>query len=94
METNKKISEICKKFCKTTEIKISYSMTKIGDYFSIKSRIPEYIKSFVVNYCVRASCKASYVGETTRRARPFIQMKWGFYCFQPFATKSRSSDKW
>ena len=66
VETNKKIIELCQKFCKTTEIKISYSMTKIGDYFSIKSRIPEYLKSFVVYHFVCASCNASYVGETTR----------------------------
>ena len=66
LEANRKISEICRKYCKTLEIKISYSMTKVGDYFSVKSRIPDYLKSFVVYYFVCASCKASYVGETTR----------------------------
>ena len=66
IETKRKINELCQKFCKTTEVKISYSMTKIGDYFSIKSRIPEYLKSFVVYHFVCASCSASYVGETTR----------------------------
>ena len=62
----RKIKGLCKKYCKTTEIKISFSMCKTGDLFSIKSSIPRYLKSFVVYYFECASCGASYIGETTR----------------------------
>ena len=65
-EITKNISKICDKFCKNTKIKISYSTTKIGDLFSVKSRIPDYLKSFVVYHFVCAGCNASCVGETTR----------------------------
>ena len=65
-EITSKISKICEEFCKNTKIKISYSTTKVGDLFSVKSRIPGYLKSFVVYHFVCAGCNASYVGETTR----------------------------
>ena len=41
-------------------------MTKVGIFFSSKSRVPKYLKSFVVYYFVCANCNASYVGETMR----------------------------
>ena len=41
-------------------------MTKIGDYFSVKSRVPDYLNSFVVYHFICASCGAGYIGETTR----------------------------
>ena len=66
METKRKIRILCKTYCKSTEINISHSMTKVGDYFSAKCRVPDYLKSFVVYHFVCASCGASYVGETTR----------------------------
>ena len=65
-EVKNKISNICETFCKSTDIRISFSMTKVGDLFSVKSRIPDYLKSFVVYHFVCAGCGASYVGETTR----------------------------
>ena len=41
-------------------------MAKVGDLFSLKSRIPSYLRSCVVYYFVCAGCNASYVGETAR----------------------------
>ena len=61
-----KIKSLCKQYCKTTEVKLSFSMAKVGDVFSLKSRIPSYLKSCIVYYFVCAGCSASYVGETAR----------------------------
>ena len=41
-------------------------MAKVGDVFSLKSRIPSYLKSCVVYYFLCTGCSASYVGETAR----------------------------
>ena len=61
-----KIKSLCKQYCKNTEVKLSFSMAKVGDVFSLKSRIPSYLKFCVVYYFVCAGCNANYVGETVR----------------------------
>ena len=63
---SRKLKILCKQLCKNTEIKISFSMFKVGDYFSTKSRMPENLKSGVVYQFKCAACNDSYVGETTR----------------------------
>ena len=62
----RKTKYLSKKFCKSTEINLSFAMAKTGDLFSVKSSIPKNLKSFVVYYFECANCKVSYVGETTR----------------------------
>ena len=63
---SKRIKQICKQFCKNLDIKISFSMFKVGDMFSLKSNVPRNLESGVVYYFKCASCNSSYVGETTR----------------------------
>ena len=43
--TKKKISELCKRFCKQTNIKVVFSPFKICDLFSAKDSLPNALKS-------------------------------------------------
>ena len=63
---SKKIKSLCQQFCKNTEIKVSFSMLKVGDLFSAKCRTPDYLKSGVVYHFICAAWNDSYVGMTTR----------------------------
>ena len=63
---SRKLKNLSNQFCKNTEIKISFSMFKVGNLFSTKSRAPKYLKSGVVYHFTCAGCNASYVGETSR----------------------------
>ena len=65
-ETQRKIKDLCQKYCKEINIKLSFSLFKIGSLFSVKRKIPSNLRSFVVYYFCCPSCNASYVGETTR----------------------------
>ena len=55
-EINKKISSCCKYYCKNTDIKISVSLFKVGDLFSIEESIPK-LKA------LSTGCNDSYIGE-------------------------------
>ena len=61
-----RLKQLCKQFCKNLNIKISFSMFKVGDMFSLKSSVPKNLASGVVYYFKCASCNSSYVGETSR----------------------------
>ena len=63
---SRKMRNLGKQFCKNTEIKMSFSMFKIGNMFSTKSMSPKYLKSGVVYHFICAGCNDSYVGETFR----------------------------
>jgi len=63
---SRKIRSLGKQFCKNTDIKISFSMFKIGNMFSTKTMSPKYLKSGVVYHFKCAGCNDSYVGETFR----------------------------
>ena len=63
--THNKIKGIIKKLCKDqVSVNLVFIPYKIGSMFSIKDRIPFFLKSMVVYKFVRASCNACYVGET------------------------------
>ena len=64
--TKKKIKELCKKFCKNSNINIVFSPFKTGDLFSSKDCLPSALKSFVVYKFVCAGCQSCYIGETKR----------------------------
>ena len=63
---SKRIKLLSKQFCKNTEIKLSFTMFKVGSMFSPKSSVPKYLKSGVVYHFICAGCNSSYVGETFR----------------------------
>ena len=64
--TKKKISELCKRFCKQTNIKVVFSPFKICDLFSAKDSLPNALKSYVVYKFTCAGCQSCYVSETKR----------------------------
>ena len=70
---SKKLKLLSKQFCKNTEIKISFSTFKIGNMFSTKSGMPQYLKSGVVYHFTCAACNDSYVGETSRYFNTRVQ---------------------
>ena len=65
----RKIKELSSLYCKGTNIKLSFSLTKSGSLFSVKDKIPTDLKSFVVYKFCCAGCNTSYVGETTRHLK-------------------------
>ena len=64
--TKKKIYELCKTFCKNTNVKIVFSPFKLQDLFSSKDCLPVALKSFVVYKFTCAGCQSCYIGETKR----------------------------
>ena len=62
--TKKKIYELCKTFCKNTNVKIVFSPFKLQDLFSSKDCLPVALKSFVVYKFTCAGCQSCYIGET------------------------------
>ena len=66
-EIKNKIAKLCLKYCKEINIEICFSLLKTGSFFIVKDCISSECKSFVVYLFSCPSCRASYVGETTRR---------------------------
>ena len=60
----KKTKELCKTFCKSSNINIVFSPFKAGYLFSSKGCLPSGLKSFVIYKFVCAGCQSSYIGET------------------------------
>ena len=61
-----KIRALIKKCCKPIEAKLVFSSFKLQDVFSTKDKLPLFKKSSVV-YKFTCACKATYIGETSRR---------------------------
>ena len=66
VRTKEKIGELCKRFCKNTDINIVLTPFKIGPLFSSKDRLPNALRSFVVYKFTCAGCQSCYIGETRR----------------------------
>ena len=64
--TQQKVNHLCQKFCKNTNFRVVFSSTKISSFLSIKDKIPDALKSFVVYRFSCSNCQVSYVGETCR----------------------------
>ena len=75
--TKKKIYELCKTFCKNTNVKIVFSPFKLQDLFSSKDCLPVALKSFVVYKFTCAGCQSCYIGETrcylSTRIKEYLQ---------------------
>ena len=65
--TKNKISEICKKYCKTLSVRLCFSLFKTGSLFSVKDVTPPEHKPSVVYLFSCTGCETSYVGETAKR---------------------------
>ena len=65
-EIKQKVVKYCKYYCKSTNIKIVFSLFKVGNLFSVKGSVPKYLRSFVVYRFTCPCCNASYIAETTR----------------------------
>ena len=66
-DTQKRISELCNRYCKDLRLKLTFSLFKTGSLFSAKDQISSEQKSSVVyNFCC-PGCNAKYIGETTRQ---------------------------
>ena len=61
-EVQKKLSKICKQFCKDANLKIVFTSFKIKSYFSAKDKKPYFFKPFLVYKFLYARCNC-YIGE-------------------------------
>ena len=66
--TQDKIRCLIKKCCKPIEAKLVFNSFKVRDAFSTKDKIPMLQKSSVI-YKFTCVCKATYIGETSRRLK-------------------------
>ena len=67
------IDHICSKFCNNLKIDICFSLFKTGSFFTVKDCISSTQKSFVVYSFFCSSCRASYIGETTRHLKSRVE---------------------
>ena len=56
VSTEKKVGELCKRFCKKTDINIVLTPFKICSLFSSKDRLPSALRSFAVYKFTCAGC--------------------------------------
>ena len=61
--SKKKIKELCKKFCRNSNINIVFSPFKTGNLFSRKDCLSSAMKSFAVYKFVCAGCQSCYIGK-------------------------------
>ena len=64
--TKQKVKELVERFCKDIDLRLIFTTSKIGEYFSAKDPIPENLLSMVVYRFKCANCNVCYVGETSR----------------------------
>ena len=64
--TEKNIYELCKAFCRNTNVKTAFSPFKLQDLFSSKNCLPVALKSFAVCKFTRAEYQTCYNGKTKR----------------------------
>ena len=65
-QVQKKITKLCKQYCKENNVKIVFTLFKISNCFSIKDAILYSLKSFLVYKFICAWCKSCYIGKTCR----------------------------
>ena len=65
-----KINSLVKDYCTgNINVKLIFSTFKVGQYFSLKDKIPSDLSAFVVYKFTCSSCNACYIGETARHMR-------------------------
>ena len=73
----KKIDQLCKRFCKSLKVKLVFTSEKLRCAFSTKDPYKSEHLSKVVYKFVCASCDASYVGQTCRHLATRIDEHFG-----------------
>ena len=73
----KKIDQLCKRFCKSLKVKLVFTSEKLRCAFSTKDPYKSEHLSKVVYKFVCASCNASYVGQTCRHLATRIDEHFG-----------------
>ena len=73
----KKIDQLCKRFCKSLKVKLVFTSEKLRCAFSTKDPYQSEHLSKVVYKFVCASCNASYVGQTCRHLATRIDEHFG-----------------
>ena len=63
-QVQKKLSKICKQFCKDADLKVVFTSLKINNYFSTKDKTHYFLKTFLVYKFVCARCNSCYIGKT------------------------------
>ena len=71
-QVQKKITKLCKQYCKENNVKIIFTSFKISNYFSAKDATSYLLKSFLVYKFICARCKSCYIGETCRHFKTRI----------------------
>ena len=65
--TQRKLTQLIKRFCTDIEIKLVFTPYKIKNLFCFKDQIPDLSKSMVVYQFSCAGCNSRYIGETSRQ---------------------------
>ena len=73
-QVQKKITKLCKQYCKENNVKTVFTSFKISNYFSVKDTPPYFLKSFLVYKFICARCKSCYSGETCRHFKTRIDV--------------------
>ena len=86
--TKETITKICKLYCKETHVSLIFKSFKVLDCF-LKTKIPEYLRSYIVCEFVYAGCNATFVGKTQRhiktRINGYLHLGKKSYVFQHLA---------
>ena len=75
--TQNKIEKLCKRFSKSTKVKLVFTSNKLRQTYSYKDSYPSAHSSKVVYRFVCASCNASYVGQMHRHLATRIDEHFG-----------------
>ena len=75
--TQKKVDQLCKRFCKSLKVKLVFTSEKLRCAFSTKDPYQSEHLSKVVYKFVCASCNDSYVGQTSRHLTTRIYEHFG-----------------
>ena len=71
-QVQKKLSKICKQFCRDTDLKIVCTSFKIDKYFSTKDKTSYFLKYFLVYKFVCVRCNSCYIRKTCRHFKTKI----------------------
>ena len=94
----KKINQLCKRFCKILKVKLVFTREKLRCVFSAEDPYKSEHLSKVVYKFVCASCNASYVGQTCQHLGTRIDEHFGkdkkSHIYQHFMSSKDCLDKY